>query len=125
MKMARMTVDGVSYPLCFSLRVIKQCTDRYGSVEKIGEALDTADSMKALDEAIWLLAAMMAAGERYAKKHDLPAPPALSVDDLYDVSDTNDLAAMKDRIFETITDTSAAEVEAASAGKNAETTQAD
>lgn len=123
MRTAQMTVDGISYPLCFSIRVIKQCTDRYGGVEKIGEALDAADPMQALDEAIWLLSVMMAAGERYAKKHDLPAPPALSAEDLYDYCDISDLAAMKDRIFETITDNSAAEVEATA--KNAEATPED
>lgn len=123
MKIARMTVDGQEYPLCFSVRVIRQCTDRYGGVENIDKALDSSDPMTALDEAIWLLTTMMAAGERYAKKHDIISPPALSVDEFYDLCDTEDLSSMKEKIFETITTGQMPDVEVQA--KNAEATQGD
>lgn len=121
MKTARMTVDGQEYLLCFSVRVIKDCMDRYGAVENIGNVFDNSDPLEAMDEAIWLLTKMMDAGERYAKMHGISNPKALTYDDFVNVCDAADLASMKDKIFETITSGSAAEVEV-EPSKNAEAT---
>ena len=71
MKTAKMTIDGIDYLLCFSVRAIKECTERYGDVENIGAVIDNSSPTEALDEAAWLLTTMMKAGERYAKIRDI------------------------------------------------------
>lgn len=122
MKTATITIAGEKHLLCFSLRVIQQCTERYGGIDKIGAALDGKDS---LDEAIWLLAVMMKAGAAYADRNAIDNPPPLSADDMLDFCDIGDLADLKGAIVATITNGSTAEVEAdppKGAGKNAPAT---
>lgn len=123
MKTAKITLDGREYLLCFSTRVVKQCAERYGGVEQIGEALGSEDAVQALDESLWMLAAMLDAGARYAKLNGLenPAPPDRET--LYDLCDVSDFAGLKGKIMETVTAGKAHRVEA-EPGKNAAATQA-
>ena len=147
MRTAKIDICGREYLLCFSARVVRAVTERYGGMEHIDEALsgrmqqDTADTdvaeadtdvaeadtapemdaVKALDEAVWLLAAMMDGGERYAKLNGLPNPHALTADELLDVLDIGDFARLRQKIAETITNGKEAHVEA-EPPKNAEAT---
>lgn len=123
MKTAKINLDGKEYLLCFSTRVVKKCAERYGGVEKIDEALGSEDAVQALDESLWILAAMLDAGARYAKLNGMenPAPP--DQESLYDLCDVSDFAGLKGKIMETITAGKAHQVEAAP-GKNAAATQA-
>lgn len=140
MRTAKIDICGREYLLCFSARVVRAVTERYGGMEHIDEALsgrmqqataDTEatetttapemDAVKALDEAVWLLAAMMDGGERYAKLNGLPNPHALTADELLDVLDIGDFARLRQKIAETITNGKEANVEA-EPPKNAETT---
>lgn len=107
---------------------VRAVTERYGGMERIDEALSGKDgtdaepsAVKALDEAVWLLAAMMDGGERYAKLNGLPNPHALTADELLDVMDIGDFARLREKIAETITNGKEAHVEA-EPPKNAETT---
>ena len=120
MRTAKFTVDGRDYLLCFSARVMRACSERYGGVENIDTALGTDDPGKALDEAIWLLSTMMDAGARYARLNGQEAA-ALTYDDLYDVLSIDDLTNIKGKIAETITNGRATTVEA-EPPKNAGTT---
>lgn len=120
MRTATAKIDGQDYLLCFSARVMRACTERYGGVENIDSALNTENPVNALDEAVWLFATMMDAGARYARLNGHEAK-ALTYDDLYDVLSIEDLADIKGKIAETITSGRATTVEAETP-KNAETT---
>lgn len=121
MKTAKITINGVEHLLCFSLRVVKEASERYGGVEKIGDAITDGDSMKSLDEIAWLLSAMMRAGVRYAQVNDLETAPALSADEFLDICDIQDIATLRGKIFETIVSGNKPDVEVDSA-KNTEAT---
>ena len=104
MRTATIDICGREYLLCFSARVVRAVTERYGGMEHIDEALSTEDPVKALDESVWLLAAMMDGGARYAM-------------------DLNDFVQIRTMIAETMTNGTTRHVEA-DPGKNAETTPA-
>ena len=124
MRTARIEIGGREHLLCFSARVVRAVTERYGGVEEIDGALDVSEPVRALDEAVWLLAAMMDGGARYARLNELDNPPALTADELLDVLDISDFGRLKDKIAETITNGKSVNVEA-EPPKNAKTTQAD
>ena len=112
MRTAKIEIDGREHLLCFSARAVRACTERYGGMEMIGDALTEGGPVKTLDEAVWLIATLMDAGDRYAKLNGIDNPPPLSADDMMDVCDLADFAAFKDKIAETITNGRAATVEA-------------
>ena len=123
MKTTSIESNGKRYLLCFSLRVIRSCTERYKSIEEIGSAIDSEDKLQNVYESVWIIAEMMKAGARYAKLNGLDAPEALSEDVLLDVFDVRDAALLVEKIQETILAGKAAEVEA-EYPKNAEATRA-
>lgn len=123
MRTATITIGGRDHLLCFSARVVRACTERYGGVEYIDTALSDNEPVKALDEAVWLLAAMMDGGARYARLNEIPNAPALTADELLDVMDLDDFAQLRGKIAETITNGKETHVEA-EPPKNAETTPA-
>ncbi len=84
MRQISVEINGVSYPLCYSVRVIKAGVERYGSMEAMSAAIFSADGAQSLDERLWLLSQEMAAGARYAALSGLDAPEPLSVDDILD-----------------------------------------
>ena len=105
MRTAKITINGVEHTLCFSGRAMRACTERYGDISKINEALNVEsdeDKIKALDECVWLLCTMMDAGARYEKLQDRETPAPLSYDELYDLIDVPDMASMKRKVIETI-----------------------
>lgn len=124
MRTARIEIEGREHLLCFSARVVRAVTERYGGVEAIDGALSGSEPVRALDEAVWLLATMMDGGARYAKLNNIDNPPALTADELLDVLDISDFGRLKDKIAETITNGKSVNVEA-EPPKNAKTTQAD
>jgi hypothetical protein len=124
MRTAKIRINGKEYLLCFSTRVMRDCTERYGGIEKIGEALSGGDTVKMLDECFWLLAQMMAAGAKYAAMEGLPNPEPLGCDDLYDLCSVDDMLDMKAHIMETISEGCRREIEVETEqGKNAQTTR--
>lgn len=124
MRTARIEIEGREHLLCFSARVVRAVTERYGGVEAIDGALSGSEPVRALDEAVWLLATMMDGGARYAKLNEIDNPPALTADELLDVLDLSDFSRLKNKIAETITNGKSVNVEA-EPPKNAKTTQAD
>lgn len=123
MRTASIEIGGKAHLLCFSARVVRAVTERYGGMEHIDAALSADDPLKALDEAVWLLATMMDGGARYARLNEIPNAPALTAGELLDVLDIGDFAKMRAKIAETITNGKETHVEA-DPGKNAETTPA-
>lgn len=123
MRTGKIEINKKEYLLCFSARVIRACSKRYGAVDKIWEALSEGEEPEQLDESFWLLSTMMDAGARYAKLEGIENPEPLSFDNLYDLSDLLDLSAAKERIFETIAEGNKREVEVEPDRKNAEAAQ--
>ena len=122
MRTASITLNGQDQLLCFSARVVPGCTERYGDMSGLGDALDNPDKLKALDEAVWILAQMMDAGARYAKLNGLDNPEPLSCDAIYDMSDLNDFFAIRQKVVATVTQGRATHVEV-EPPKNAGATQ--
>ena len=124
MRTARIGIDGTEYVLCFSGRTMRACTERYGDVSKIADALDAKDPVKALDETIWLLSALMDAGARYCRLNGVGCPDPLSYDELYDRVDIPDISSLRYKVMETICAGKEATV-VARPGKNTEATPAE
>lgn len=123
MRTASIEIGGKAHLLCFSARVVRAVTERYGGVERIDTALSADDPLKALDEAVWLLSTMMDGGARYAKINGLETAPPLTADELLDVMDLNDFGQLRTKITEAVVSGRETHVEA-DPGKNAETTPA-
>lgn len=123
MRTASIEIGGKAHLLCFSARVVRAVTERYGGVEHIDTALFAGDPLKALDEAVWLLSTMMDGGARYAKINGLETAPPLTADELLDVMDLNDFGQLRTKITEAVVSGRETHVEA-DPGKNAETTPA-
>ena len=123
MRTARIEIEGREHLLCFSARVVRAVTERYGGVEAIDGALSGSEPVRALDEAVWLLATMMDGGARYAKINGLETAPPLTADELLDVMDLNDFGQLRTKITEAVVSGRETHVEA-DPGKNAETTPA-
>ena len=103
MRAATISIDGQRHLLCFSTRVIRAVTERYGDIAKLYESISTEDPVHNLDESIWLLATMMDAGARYAQMHGLDNPAPLAAEQLYDACDISDFAQLRLSIMETVT----------------------
>lgn len=102
MRTGKVEVNGNDYLLCFSLRAVRACTERYGAVEKIFDALNDKSELKQLDESLWLLSLMMDCGARYADEENIENPKPLSVDELYDTVDLSDMFKIKTAVAATI-----------------------
>lgn len=102
MRTGKVTVNGKEYLLCFSLRAVRACTERYGAVDKIFDALNDKSELKQLDESLWLLSLMMDCGARYADEENIDNPKPLGVDELYDTIDLNDMFTIRSAVAETI-----------------------
>lgn len=112
MRTGTITIDGKFHLLCFSVRVVRSCTERYGSMRGLYEALSVQNEVQRLDETVWTLAEMMRAGDRYARVHQLDNEPPLSEDALFDCCDFDDLANMRAAIVATINNGRQTHVEA-------------
>lgn len=103
MRTAVWTLNGAEYPLCFSVRVVRDLSEKFGGVEHIADAIDgAADPVSALNDALWILERLMDAGARYAALEGREHPKALTRDELYDRCSMEDLAGIRGAIRRTI-----------------------
>lgn len=121
MRTGTVSFDGKKHVLCFSVRVVKSCMERYGAMSGIYEALSTDDEVKTLDEALWILEQMMKAGAKYADEHGLENEPPMTAEDMLDRCDFNDFMNIRASIVSTINNGKKTRVEADS--PNAEATR--
>lgn len=122
MRVGTIGINGKQHILCFSVRVVRHCTERYGSVNGLYDALSTENELQALDEALWILSEMMQAGDKYAKMQGVENAPCMTPDELEDACDLKDFLQMKAAIVLTITRGKETYVEVESS-PNAEATQ--
>lgn len=121
MRVARIEIDGQEHLLCFSLRVLRAVCERYGGVEHLDAATSSEDQAHNLSEAVWQMATMMDAGDRYARERGLDNPPPLTEEQLLDLCTIYDFAKFRAKIRETIISGSEAQIQAEF--PNGETTQ--
>lgn len=103
MRTAKMTIDGREHLLCFSGRVLRNITEKFGGVKEMYEAFHSENATANLDAVVWTLAQMVDAGDRYAKLNGFPNPGRYTPEDLYDLVDINDFTGIYAKIRETIT----------------------
>lgn len=123
MKRVTIPIRGREMPMCFSLRVMKACGDRFGGLDGLDAALTgDGDPIQALCGCTWLLAQMLDAGYRYDKENGVEAVKPPDEDALLDTFGLDDLAELRGSLMTAMTASSKRTVEA-EPGKNAETTQ--
>lgn len=123
MKRVTIPIRGKEMPLCFSLRVVKACGDRFGGLEGLDAALTgSGDAIQALCSCTWLLAQMLDAGYRYDKENGVEAVKPPDEDVLLDTFGLDDLNDLRHSLMTAMSASNERTVEA-EPGKNAETTQ--
>lgn len=110
MKTAKIKLNDTEYTLCFSLRVARNCTEHFGGLKEMQEEMRSENTTKMLDTVVWVLAEMLDAGARYDRKCGNNAPEPLTMDDLYDTVDIGELANLKGKIYETLTNGQTADI---------------
>lgn len=117
--MVTVELDGKTYGLRFSLRVMKDCMEKYGSIEKFFDVLsgksdgteDTNATEKSslegvgnvvFDSVVWLICKMMESGYSYAKLNHIDVSEPLTEDEILDTADAYDLGILKDAMFQAI-----------------------
>lgn len=123
MRTASININGREHILCFSARVVRDCSERYGEWNKIFAAMSEGSEVDKLDTAVWLMSRLMDAGARYAAQNGMDCPKPLSFDEIYDSFSLADFFALRSKITETIKAGQATAVETAPP-KNAEATPA-
>lgn len=96
MKRVLIHIGDRELPMCFSLRVVDACAERFGGLDGLDTALaGGGDSMQTLRNCVWLLAQMLEAGRRYDALNgaDAPLPPA--DDELLDLFGLDDLSDLR------------------------------
>ena len=122
MRTVKLPIAGQERILCFSVRVMRACSERFGSFSGVYKAMAADNETECLDAVLWLLAELMKAGDRYAKANDMENPAPLSVDDLLDHCDMADFVMLRGTITQAISAGSRTNVEV-DPGKNGEATQ--
>lgn len=114
--MVTVELDGKTYGLRFSLRVMKDCMEKYGSIEKLfdflsgkaakvdGEenATDEDVGMDVLDCIVWLTSKMMESGYAYAKLNHIDVAEPLTEEGILDTLDVYGLHALRKAMFQSI-----------------------
>ena len=123
MRTATMTINGREHILCFSARVVRDCSERYGEWNGVFTAMSEGSEVQKLDESIWLISRLMDAGARYAATNGIECPKPLTPDELYDSCSLSDFFLLRSKITETVKAGQATTIEA-EAPKNAGATPA-
>ena len=80
-------IQGTEYPACMSTRVLTRMEEEGISLEAAQEGANVTTLFK-------LVSYMLDAGQRYCKKNGIPAPEAISIDDLMDLTGPDDYESM-------------------------------
>ncbi len=122
MKMTTISICGHEYPLRFSLRVVKACEERYGSLDQMFNVMQmrkTDGGIDIVDEFLWLLQSMMDSGARCARYcgEQVEDPPDKEI-----LLDVLDITTLQGKLFAAISGDNARTVEA-EPGKNGESAE--
>lgn len=118
MKRVEIPIRGTAYPMCFSLRVVKACGEKFGGLDGLDTALTGGgDALEALNNCIWLLSQMLDAGARYDRANGTEAAAPPDEDALLDTFGLDDLADLRGSLAVAMTASNERTVEA-EPGKN-------
>lgn len=122
MRLEKIELDGVSYPLCYSVRVLMRIQEEYGGMDAFTQALFPENIMESLEDRIWLLAEEMKAGARYAQRQGETPPEPLTAAEIMDIVSGLDVSELMNTAITVINSSSERSIDAAPK-KNAEATQ--
>lgn len=94
MKLVKLNVCGREYPAAVSLSVVKNATEKYGSLDAIFRPEE--NEIQTLDKLVWFYSALLQAGQKVAREQleEAPEPPTQS--QLMDLWGLDDLVALED-----------------------------
>lgn len=107
-------VAGKEYPMRFSIAAAKAISEKFGSLDKLSEALSGAGEAETLDNVLWVVALLIQQGCAYKNlfEKDQPIPEnapvekgkyvPLDKEQLEVGLDILSLAGMQDKIYQTV-----------------------
>jgi len=112
MRQTSVKIDGVEYPLCYSVRVVRAAVERFGSLEAMGKAAFAGEGAESVDARLWLLAQEMDAGARYAKRCGLDSPAPLTEEEILDSVPGLQIAELLNAAVSAMVESSATSIDA-------------
>lgn len=107
MKTGKIEINGKTYPIAFTVRAAAACEERFGSIDKIGDAITRVSNIA------WMLSTLIDCGIRNARAVGDAAPECgPSEDELLDTMSTQELQACVAEMARTISAGKTASVEA-------------
>lgn len=122
MKIEKIEIGGVCYPLCYSVRVLMRIQEEYGSMTAFSKALFPEEIMESLPDRLWLLSEEMKAGARYAQQQGENTPAPLTPEEIMDSVSGSEAATLMNLAIQVVNSSSETSIEA-EPRKNAEATQ--
>lgn len=122
MRTAEIEINGKKHLLCFNLWALIECTERYGSLMGIDEAIKSEDEIKAINETLWLLRTLMRGGEMYASESGIEVEKPIATDQVKALCSAADIVKLKTKVLAAINAGMSTSIEVESS-KNVETTQ--
>lgn len=122
MRTAEIQINGKKHLLCFNLWALIECTERYGSLMGIDEALRSEKEADNIREALWLMHTLMKGGEIYATEMGIENEKPLSVESMKAQCSAAFFVGLKTKVLAAITAGMSTNIEVDSS-KNAESTQ--
>ncbi len=122
MRTAEIEINGKKHLLCFNLWALIECTERYGSLTGINDALKAENEIKAINETLWMLHTLMLCGEMYAVEMGMEVEKPLSIDSMKKLCSAASIVQLKTKVLAAINAGMSTHIEVDNS-KNAETTQ--
>ncbi|MBD5128440.1 MAG: hypothetical protein HDT43_00720 [Ruminococcaceae bacterium] len=98
---AKITLGGKEYPLFMSVRAVKEISEKYGGLEKLGESMaNNSNIMDTIDDVVWLI--ILLANQpimTYNRAHIGEEKPLLTIEDVELMAGLDDLEGMQDAIL--------------------------
>lgn len=97
---AKITLGGEEYPLLLSTRAVKEISERFGGLEKLGESMtEKKNNAEALDDAVWLITLLVNQPILiYNRAHPGEEKQLLTVEDVELMTTPADLGAANEAI---------------------------
>ncbi len=122
MRTAEIEINGKKHLLCFNLWALIECTERYGSLTEMFNAISEGTTAKTANESLWLLETLMKAGAMYAEEMKLDNAEPLTANKMLRTCGAVFFVTLKANLMNAVNKGMSTNVKVESS-KNAETTQ--